>query len=127
MPAVPAEAVMPTWLRLVMRADRAGSAWYVGTGFLFAPILVMLSPWPLLATVAWWLIALTGLYLGLLGIAMAVGLAQVLRSGAEIPTEFWWQLIGQRGPGARAGVSRAAPSRGASVRRLVSGAGGAHR
>lgn len=111
MPAMPAEAVMPTWLRLVMRADRAGSAWYVGTGFLFAPILVILSPWPLLATVAWWLIALTGLYLGLLGIAMAVGLAQVLRSGAEIPTEFWWALIGQREPAARAG-SRAAPLRG---------------
>ncbi|CAM5698916.1 hypothetical protein MAUB1S_02793 [Mycolicibacterium aubagnense] len=28
----------PVWLRAVMAADRTGSAWYVGTGFFFAPM-----------------------------------------------------------------------------------------
>ncbi len=104
---MPTDAPMPTWLRRVMRADRAGSAWYVGTGFIFAPILVVLSPWPVLTAVAWWLIGLTGLYLGLLGVAMAVGLAQVLRSGTEIPAEFWWALIGRSDPGAGTAHQRA--------------------
>ncbi|OBJ69132.1 hypothetical protein [Mycobacterium sp. 1274756.6] len=90
------DAVVPGWLRWVMQADRAGSAWYVGTGFLFAPILAIVSPWPLLTALLWWLIALAGLELGLLGIAMAVGLARILRSGAEIPEDYWFGLIGQR-------------------------------
>ncbi|MCV7316214.1 hypothetical protein H7J77_11770 [Mycolicibacillus parakoreensis] len=101
-------AVVPGWLGWVMRADRAGSAWFVGTGFLFAPILVVLSPWPALTAVAWWLIGLAGLYLGLLGVAMAVGLARILRSGAEVPTDVWWALIGRRDPDApgAAGAAR---------------------
>lgn len=105
---MPTTAVVPGWLGWVMRADRAGSSWYVGMGFLFAPILAILSPWPTLTTVLWWLIGLAGLELGLLGIAMAVGLAKILRSGAEVPTDFWWGLIGQRSPAAprEAGLSR---------------------
>ena len=38
-------------------------------------------------------IAVTGLWLGLLGIAMAVGLARILRSGAEIPEDYWRTLV----------------------------------
>ena len=30
----PAAAAVPRWLRFVLASDRAGSAWYVGTGFL---------------------------------------------------------------------------------------------
>ena len=41
----------PVWLRAVMAADRTGSAWYVGTGFFFAPVLLLASPWPALTTV----------------------------------------------------------------------------
>ena len=37
--------------------------------------------------------ALTGLWLGLLGIAMATGLAVVLRSGEEIPEDYWRSII----------------------------------
>ena len=66
---------VPRWLRFVMVSDRAGSSWYVGTGFFFAPLLAVVSPWPTLTTVLWVLIALAGLWLGLLGIAMATGLA----------------------------------------------------
>jgi spore maturation protein SpmA len=89
----PAEAPIPRWLRFVLASDRAGSAWYVGMGFLFAPVLAVLSPWPTVTVVLWWIIGLMGLWLGLLGIAMAAGLARILRSGAEIPEDYWRSLV----------------------------------
>jgi hypothetical protein len=76
-----------------MAADRAGSAAYIGTGFFFAPVLALVSPWPTLTTVLWIAIALAGLWLGLLGIAMATGLAIVLRSNTEIPEDYWRSII----------------------------------
>jgi hypothetical protein len=89
-------APIPRWLRYVMQSDRAGSSWYVGTGFFFAPALAVVSPWPAVTTVLWVLIALAGLWLGLLGVAMATGLAMVLRSGGEIPEDYWWSLLGDK-------------------------------
>jgi hypothetical protein len=91
-----ASPVVPRWLRFVLVSDRAGSAWYVGLGFFFAPVLAILSPWPAVTTVLWVVIALAGLWLGLLGIAMAAGLAMVLRSNTEIPEDYWWSLIDHR-------------------------------
>jgi len=91
--AQPAEPSIPRWLRVVMASDRAGSAWYIGLGFFFAPVLAVLSPWPTVTAVLWGIIGLAGLWLGLLGIAMAVGLARVLRSGAEIPEGYWRSLV----------------------------------
>ncbi|HYB83318.1 MAG TPA: hypothetical protein VED43_17130 [Mycobacterium sp.] len=88
-----AEAPIPRWLRFVLASDRAGSAWYIGTGFFFAPVLAVLSPWPAATAVLWAVIGLAGLWLGLLGIAMAVGLARVLRSGNEIPEQYWRTLV----------------------------------
>ena len=93
---------MPGWLRFVLKADRAGSAWYIGTGFFFAPLLAVLSPWPALTALAWVLIGLAGLWLGLLGVAMAAGLAVVLRSGAEIPEDYWRDIIDYPAPGSLA-------------------------
>ncbi|OBG95890.1 hypothetical protein A5697_01855 [Mycobacterium sp. E3251] len=84
---------IPRWLRFVLASDRAGSAWYIGTGFFFAPVLAVLSPWPVVTAVLWAIIGLAGLWLGLLGIAMAVGLARLLRSGAEIPESYWRTLV----------------------------------
>jgi hypothetical protein len=89
----PAQTPIPRWLRFVLTSDRAGSAWYIGTGFFFAPVLAVLSPWPTVTAVLWGLIGLAGLWLGLLGIAMAVGLARVLRAGAEIPEDYWRTLV----------------------------------
>ncbi|SPM36623.1 Conserved membrane protein of uncharacterised function [Mycobacterium rhizamassiliense] len=89
----PVTAAVPRWLRFVLVSDRTGSAWYVGLGFFFAPILAVLSPWPAVTAVLWTVIALTGLWLGLLGIAMAVGLSRILRSGAEIPEDYWRKLV----------------------------------
>jgi hypothetical protein len=89
----PAEPPIPRWLRVVMASDRAGSAWYIGLGFFFAPVLAVLWPWPAVTAVLWGIIGLAGLWLGLLGIAMAVGLARVLRSGAEIPERYWRTLV----------------------------------
>ena len=91
--AQPAEAPIPRWLRFVLASDRAGSAWYIGMGFFFAPVLAMLSPWPAVTAVLWCVIGLGGLWLGLLGVAMAVGLARILRSGAEIPEDYWRTLV----------------------------------
>lgn len=86
----------PTVAALRATSDRAGSAWYIGAGFFFAPVLAVLSPWPTITAVLWWIIGLAGLWLGLLGIAMAVGLARVLRSGAEIPEAYWRTLVDYR-------------------------------
>jgi hypothetical protein len=87
------EHQIPRWLRYVLIADRAGSAWYIGTGFFFAPVLAVLSPWPTLTAVCSVVIGLAGLWLGLLGIAMATGLAMVLRAGAEISEDYWRSII----------------------------------
>jgi hypothetical protein len=89
----PVQSPVPRWLRFVLASDRAGSAWYIGTGFFFAPVLAVLSPWPVVTVVLWWMIGLAGLWLGLLGIAMAAGLARVLRSGNEIPEDYWRSLV----------------------------------
>ncbi len=89
----PSTKAPPIWLRAVMAADRTGSAWYVGTGFFFAPALLVVSPWPVLTTVLWVIISVTGLWLGLLGVAMATGLAMVLRSGQELSDDYWQSLL----------------------------------
>jgi hypothetical protein len=108
------EQQIPRWLRFVLIADRAGSAWYIGTGFFFAPVLAVLSPWPTLTAVCWVFIGLVGLWLGLLGIAMATGLAMVLRTGAEIPEDYWRSIIDYPTT-ARRGVSTRLDSRPASA------------
>ena len=84
---------VPRWLDIVMRSDRAGSAWYVGLGFFFSPVLAALSPWPALTAALWVIIAVAGLWLGLLGVAMATGLAILMRSGAEVPDDYWRSII----------------------------------
>ena len=92
-PNAPAQPPIPRWLRFVLTSDRAGSAWYIGLGFFFAPALASVSPWPTVTTTLWVLIAVSGLWLGLLGLAMATGLAIVLKSGAEIPEDYWRSII----------------------------------
>jgi hypothetical protein len=84
---------VPRWLRIVLVCDRAGSSWYVGTGFIFAPVLALVSPWPPLTAALWVFIAAAGLWLGLLGLAMATGLAMVLRSNGEISEDYWRSII----------------------------------
>lgn len=93
MAALPATTPIPRWLRFVLISDRAGSAWYIAAGFFFAPVLAALSPWPAVTTALWIVISLFGLWLGLLGIAMATGLALVLKSNGEIPEEYWRSII----------------------------------
>lgn len=112
-----AEQQIPRWLRFVMASDRAGSAWYIGAGFFFAPALAVASPWPALTAALWVVIGLAGLWLGLLGIAMATGLAIVLRSNTEIPEDYWRSIIDYpTTPAVRQPVSRSSRcSRPASV------------
>jgi hypothetical protein len=98
-------APIPRWLRFVLEADRAGSAAYVGAGFFFAPVLAVVSPWPVVTTVLWIVIAVFGLWLGLLGIAMATGLAIVLRAGGEIPEDYWRSIIDYPAAGVPQGIS----------------------
>lgn len=115
----PPAAAIPRWLRVVLRCDRAGSSWYIGLGFFFAPALIVVSPWPALTAALWVGIALAGLWLGVLGVAMATGLAIVLRAGEEIPEDYWRSILDYPGvttgaPGAQPG-SPARCSRPASV------------
>lgn len=84
---------VPSWLGFVLKSDRAGSAWFVGTGFFFAPLLLLVSPWPALTAITWVVIGLAGLWLGLLGVAMATGLAIVMRSNTEIPEDYWRSIV----------------------------------
>ena len=106
---------IPRWLRFVLICDRAGSSWYIGVGFFFAPALVILSPWPPLTVAAWVAISLAGLWLGLLGIAMATGLAMVLKSNVEIPEHYWRSILDSPGVSAGPGTTTARCSRPASV------------
>src|SRR4029078_473987 len=84
---------IPQWLHFVLISDRAGSAAYIGAGFFFSPVLAVLSPWPAITAPSWVISGLAGLWLGLLGIAMAAGLAMVLRAGDEIPEDYWRPII----------------------------------
>lgn len=93
MTTLPNVPPIPRWLRFVLTSDRAGSSWYVGLGFFFAPALAVVSPWPVLTAALWVAIALAGLWLGLLGLAMATGLALVLRSNQEIPEDYWRSIL----------------------------------
>ena len=102
---------IPRWLHTVLRCDRAGSSWYIGTGFFFAPALAVLSPWPTLTAVAWVLIALAGLWLGLLGIAMATGLAMVLRRNGEIDEDYWRSVLDYRSVTAVSAPQPVSPTR----------------
>ena len=76
-----------------MKADRAGSSWYVGAGFFFAPLLALAAPWHAATVAIWVLVGLAGLWLGLLGIAMATGLALALRSNTEISEDYWRSIV----------------------------------
>ena len=93
MRTTPVDRPIPRWLHFVLISDRAGSSWYIGTGFFFAPVLAVLSPWPTVTAALWVIIGLSGLWLGLLGIAMATGLAIALRSNIEIPEDYWRSLV----------------------------------
>ena len=93
MTSTSAGAPIPRWLRAVLVCDRAGSSWYVGTGFFFAPALALVSPWPAVTAALWVFIAIAGLWLGLLGLAMAFGLTMVLRSNTEIAEDYWRSII----------------------------------
>ncbi|EHB47732.1 hypothetical protein MycrhDRAFT_5858 [Mycolicibacterium rhodesiae JS60] len=84
---------VPRWLRFVLKSDRTGSAWFVGSGFFLAPLLLLVNPWPTLTVAVWVLVGLAGLWLGLLGIAMATGLAMVMRSNTEIPEDYWRSIV----------------------------------
>ncbi|TGD88286.1 hypothetical protein BayCH28_11035 [Mycolicibacterium sp. CH28] len=84
---------IPRWLRFVMKSDRAGSAWFVGAGFFLAPLLALVTPWPALTVLIWVGVGLAGLWLGLLGVAMATGLAIVMRSNTELPEDFWRSIV----------------------------------
>ncbi|ORM26051.1 hypothetical protein [Williamsia sp. 1135] len=83
----------PRWLRAVLIMDRAGSSWYIGMGFTFAPLLIILDPWPPLVVAAWIAIGLFGLWLGILGIFMATGLSIILRAGEQVPESYWRSVI----------------------------------
>lgn len=84
---------IPRWLGFVLKSDRAGSAWFVGTGFFLAPLLALVSPWPALSVAIWVVIGLAALWLGLLGVAMATGLTMVMRANAEIPEDYWRSIV----------------------------------
>lgn len=84
---------IPRWLGFVLKSDRAGSAWFVGTGFFLAPLLALVSPWPALSVVIWVAIGLAALWLGLLGVAMATGLTMVMRANNEIPEAYWRSIV----------------------------------
>jgi hypothetical protein len=84
---------LPTWLRPVMVTDRTLSAWFVGGGFGFAPLLIAVSPAPWATAVAVSAISAAALWLGLLGWWMAWGLTRVLRAGDELPPAFWASIL----------------------------------
>ncbi|WP_283612492.1 hypothetical protein [Mycolicibacterium poriferae] len=88
----PQRAVSP-WLRFVLICDRAGSAWYIGLGFFFAPLLTLASPWPALITALWVAIGLAAVWLALLGVATAAGLALAMRSNIDVGEDFWRSIV----------------------------------
>jgi hypothetical protein len=83
----------PRWLHGVMCSDRAWSASFLGWGFLFAPIVMVIAPYRPLVIAMWVVIAVAAVWLALAGVLMAAGLAITLRSGRELPDRFWRSII----------------------------------
>lgn len=108
-PPADAGVGVPRWLRFVLVCDRAGSSWYIGLGFFFAPVLALVSPWPALTTALWVLIGLAAVWLAMLGVAMAVGLAAALRSNTAIDEEFWRSIVDYPAGGREPHPSRGLP------------------
>lgn len=97
------QSPVPRWLEFVLKSDRAGSSWFVGLGFFLAPLLAWVAPWPAATVAIWVAVGLAGLWLGLLGIAMATGLAMVMRSNHEIPEDYWRTIVDYPDPSVRSG------------------------
>ncbi len=116
--AAPASSPLPTsaprWLRVVILSDKNLSAFYVGAAFTFAPVLIVADPWRPLVIAAWVLIATAGLWLGILGILMATGLAMVLRAGDQMPDSYWDSVLTR--PSATRGVGGSITSSGPVTR-----------
>ena len=89
----PADRPIPRWLHFVLISDRAGSSWYIGPGSSSRRCLCCCRRGRPSPPSPGWSSAIAGLWLGLLGIAMATGLAMAMRSNVEIPEDYWRSLV----------------------------------
>ncbi|SIR90291.1 hypothetical protein SAMN05445060_1568 [Williamsia sterculiae] len=86
------------FLRLAMRCDRVGSAWFVGLGLVVSPVVAVLDV-PTGWMYAVWGVIITGaVWLAVLGVIMAVELSLALRSGATLSDEFWSSVLPSLAP-----------------------------
>lgn len=90
--------VRPPWLlRAVMWCDSVGSFTFVPVT-LGAPAAIALGhPRGALLAAIWSVLACYGLLLGLLGVAMAIGLVRVMMRGEDVSAGWYLSLFG-RGP-----------------------------
>ncbi|MBD0323435.1 MAG: hypothetical protein ICV72_08620 [Aldersonia sp.] len=80
-------------LRLILRMDRAGSAYFVGLGVLTAPVLVLADPPAAIVWLMW--IGWIGfaIWLAALGVFMAWGLTRSAMRGEELDEQWWRSMI----------------------------------
>ncbi|WP_084436838.1 hypothetical protein [Aldersonia kunmingensis] len=80
-------------LRLILRMDRAGSAYFVGLGVLTAPVLMLTDPPELIVWLMW--IGWIGfaIWLAALGVFMAWGLTRAALRGQELDENWWRSMI----------------------------------
>ncbi|WP_344999208.1 hypothetical protein [Tsukamurella soli] len=90
-------------IRIAMRADKVGSDWYIGGGFLIAPTLWALGRWwPASLPAAIAVIVVAAILLAALGVVMACGLSVLAIRGARLDAEWWDSIL----PGAGAALTR---------------------
>ncbi|MBJ8347748.1 hypothetical protein [Antrihabitans sp. YC2-6] len=83
-------------LRLVLKCDRAGSAWFIGIALALAPLLVLVEP---LRDMDWLIfVPMLGfaIWLALLGVCMALGLTLSAHAGEDLPENWWLTMLDDR-------------------------------
>ncbi|KAA0017365.1 hypothetical protein [Antrihabitans cavernicola] len=79
-------------VRLILRLDQAGSFWFIPIALVTAPALVFMDPGRIVVTLVWSVLAGYALWLGLLGVFMAIGLTLSMARGVEFP-DRWWETM----------------------------------
>ncbi|MCX5045487.1 hypothetical protein OG921_20160 [Aldersonia sp. NBC_00410] len=80
-------------LRLILRMDRAGSAYFVGMGVLTAPVLMLADPPEAIVWLMWVGWIGFAVWLAALGVFMAWGLTRSAMRGEELDEDWWRSMI----------------------------------
>lgn len=85
-----------SFLRLILRLDRSGSAQFVGIALFLAPLLMIFEPLRRFEWLIWLPVMAGAVWLALLGVCMAWGLTLTAARGHDLPENWWLTMLDDR-------------------------------